>query len=181
MALIIKQRKVVTDSWRLLKPQADGGEPAIPESGDIIVSLAVWLDLRNVLLSRPGRLGVWLDGDDEPALIAEDLKNFGVVAVHFPQFTDGRGYSLGRLLRERYGWRGELRAIGDVLRDQLFSMSRVGFNAFATRPDRSIEDALKGLSDFSETYQASVDQKLPLFRRHQRNVPAETLEIGAGI
>jgi uncharacterized protein (DUF934 family) len=68
-----------------------------------------------------------------------------------------------------------------VLRDQLFSMQRVGFNAFATRQDRSIEDALKGLSDFSETYSASVDQQLPLFRRHARGTPVESLDVGAGI
>jgi uncharacterized protein (DUF934 family) len=81
----------------------------------------------------------------------------------------------------RLGYTGELRAIGDVLRDQLFSMQRVGFNAYATRQDRSIEDALKGLSDFSETYSASVDQHVPLFRRHARGVQAETLDVGAGI
>lgn len=165
MASIIKQRKVVADSWQLLKPQAGGGAPPIPESGDIIVPLAVWLDQRNALLSRPGRLGVWLGGDDEPALIAEDLKNFGVVAVHFPQFTDGRGYSLGRLLRERYGWRGELRAIGDVLRDQLLYLSRCGFDAFALREDQDLQAALCAFSDFSEAYQATADQPLPLFRR----------------
>ncbi len=165
MASIIRHRKVVTDSWQLLKPRADGSAPLIPESGDIIVSLAVWLDQRNVLLPRPGRLGVWLDGDDELALIAEDLKNFGVVAVHFPQFTDGRGYSLGRLLRERYGWRGELRAIGDVLRDQLPYLSRCGFDAFDLRADQDPQAALSAFDDFSEAYQTAVDQQQPLFRR----------------
>lgn len=171
MASIIKQRKVVTDSWRLLKPRADGSAPPIPESGDIIVSLAVWLDRRSVLLPRPGRLGVWLDGDDEPALIAEDLKNFGVVAVHFPQFADGRGYSLGRLLRERYGWRGELRAIGDVLRDQLPYLSRCGFDAFDLREDQDLQAALSAFDDFSEGYQAAVDRPVPLFRRRFTTSP----------
>ncbi len=78
-----------------------------------------------------------------------------LIAVDFPKFTDGRGYSIAYNLRKRLGYTGELRAIGDVLRDQLFYMQRVGFNAFATRPDRSIHDALKGLTDFSEAYQAS--------------------------
>ena len=165
MALIIKHRKIVTDSWQLLEPAADSALTALPESGDIIVPLAVWLEQRNVLLSRPGRLGVWLDGDDEPALIAEDLKNFGVVAVHFPRFTDGRGYSLGRLLRQRYGWRGELRAVGDVLRDQLFYLSRCGFDAFALREDQDASAALRAFGDFSEGYQAAVDRPAPLFRR----------------
>lgn len=165
MASIIKQRKIVTDSWQLLKPGTDGGAPPVPEAGDIIVPLVVWLDQRNVLLSRPGRLGVCLDGDDEPALIAEDLKNFGVVAVHFPQFADGRGYSLGRLLRERYGWRGELRAVGDVLRDQLLYLSRCGFDAFDLRGDQDPQAALSAFNDFSDGYQAAADRPVPLFRR----------------
>ena len=165
MASIIKQRRIVADSWQLLKPAAGGGAPPVPETGNIIVPLAVWLDQRNVLLSRPGRLGVWLDGDDEPALIAEDLKNFGVVAVHFPQFADGRGYSLGRLLRERYGWRGELRAVGDVLRDQLLYLSRCGFDAFDLRGDQDPQAALSAFADFSDGYQAAADCPVPLFRR----------------
>jgi len=155
----------VVDSWQLLKPSAVGDVPPIPPSGDIIVPLAVWLDQRNALLSRPGRLGVWLDGDDEPALIAEDLKNFGVIAVHFEQFADGRGYSLGRLLRERYGWRGELRALGDVLRDQLLYLARCGFDAFDLRADQDLHAALSAFDDFSDGYQATVDRPLPLFRR----------------
>jgi len=87
------------------------------------------------------------------------------VAVHFPQFADGRGYSLGRLLRERYGWRGELRAIGDVLRDQLFYLTRCGFDAFDLREDQDLQAALSAFDDFSESYQTAVDQRQPLFRR----------------
>jgi uncharacterized protein (DUF934 family) len=114
-----------------------------------------------------------------PDALKGDLDKFAVVAVDFPKFTDGRGYSIAYNLRKRLGYTGELRAIGDVLRDQLFSMQRVGFDAFATRQDRSIHDALKGLTVFSETYQASVDQKLPLFRRVPRDVPAEHKDVGA--
>jgi uncharacterized protein (DUF934 family) len=103
------------------------------------------------------------------------------VAVDFPKFTDGRGYSIAYNLRMRLGYQGELRAIGDVLRDQLFSMQRVGFDAYEPRADRSIDDALKGLTVFSETYQASVDNRVPLFRRHARAVPADTVDVGYGI
>ena len=91
-----------------------------------------------------------------------------MLAVDFPKFSDGRGYSIAYNIRSRLGYTGEVRAIGDVLRDQLFYMHRVGFNAFATREDRSIQDALKGLTDFSETYQTSWDEKNPLFRRAER-------------
>ena len=96
------------------------------------------------------------------------MGKFSVIAVDFPKFADGRGYSIAYNLRARLGYVGELRAIGDVLRDQLFYMQRVGFDAFSPRPDKNIHDALKGLTDFSETYQTSFDQKLPLFRRVNR-------------
>ena len=79
--------------------------------------------------------------------------------------TDGRGYSIARLLRERYGFKGEIRAIGDVLQDQLFPMKRVGFNAYALPEGKNLDKALASLRVFSETYQAAVDQPQPLFRR----------------
>ena len=81
-----------------------------------------------------------------------------------------RGYSFAALLRARFGYRGELRAIGDIWQDQLFYLKRCGFDAFAVRTDKNIEDALRGLNDFSETYQTAVDQPLPLYRRHARVV-----------
>jgi hypothetical protein len=85
--------------------------------------------------------------------------------VNFPVFTDGRGYSIGRLLRERYGYTGELRAVGDIMQDQLFYLSRVGFDAFLLRADQSVEGAITALDSFSEAYQASVERPDPLFRR----------------
>ena len=80
-------------------------------------------------------------------------------------FVDGRGYTLARLLRERHGYRGELRAIGDVLRDQLYYLSRCGFDAFAMRADQVPQQALSAFDEFSEAYQASVERPEPLFRR----------------
>ena len=121
----------------------------------------------SVLAARPSRLGICLDSHEEPAAIAEDLKLFGVVAVNFPKFTDGRGYSTARVLRERYGWKGELRAVGDVFRDQLFQLASCGFNAFALRAGEDPQDALAAFRDFSDTYQATVEQPLPLFRRRR--------------
>jgi uncharacterized protein (DUF934 family) len=85
--------------------------------------------------------------------------------VQFPKFGDGRGFSTAALLRNRHGWRGELRAIGDVLRDQLFFMKRVGFDSFALRADRNVEEAVASLSDFSDSYQGSVEPHLPAYRR----------------
>lgn len=179
---IIKGREVVADDWTVLR--LDEGET--PESvevpdGKIIVPLAVWQAQRATLAARAGRLGLWFASDEQAQAVKDELGNFAVIAVDFPKFSDGRGYSIAFNLRKRLGYAGELRAIGDVLRDQLFQMVRCGFDAYATRQDRSIHDALKGLTVFSETYQASVDQPLPLFRRHQRDVPPEHSDVGAGI
>ncbi|MYN47426.1 DUF934 domain-containing protein [Pseudoduganella sp. FT93W] len=189
---IIKGRSVVEDQWLVLRgPELPEGVKAEAEdiaalavpTGKVIVPVAVWNAQREALLARAenGEIGVWFASDERPEPLKDDLAKFAVVAVDFPKFTDGRGYSIAYNLRTRLGWTGELRAIGDVLRDQLFSMQRVGFDAFAVRADRDIHDALKGLSDFSETYQASVDQKVPLFRRHARNVGVNTGDAGFGI
>ena len=178
---IIKHREVVEDDWSVLR--LDEGQTAdtvsVPE-GKIIVPLAVWQAQRAALSGRAD-IGVWLAPDEQAASIRDDLSRFGVIAVDFPKFSDGRGYSTAFNLRRRLGYTGELRAIGDVLRDQLWPLSRVGFDAFATRQDRSIIDALKGLTVFSETYQASSDQPLPLFRRAPRGTPPELTDVGAGI
>ena len=171
MAIIIKDRSVVSDPWLLLERGTDGSLPAIPATGDIIVPLALWQAERQALLDRGGPLGVWLNGDDEPSAIGDDLPHFSVIAVNFPKFGDGRGFSIARLLRERYGWKGELRAIGDIFRDQLLYLASCGFDAFALRPGEDVLDALGGFADFSESYQSSVERPLPLFRRRQQAAP----------
>lgn len=171
MATVIKIRQVVQDNWQLLKPTADGALPAVPREGDVIVPLALWQRERANLLARKGGLGVWLDSSEGPETIADDLARFEVIAVNFPKFTDGRGYSTARLLRDRYGFRGEIRAIGDVQRDQLLYLSRCGFDAFALKEGRDPQAALSAFSDFSEAYQASVERALPLFRRRFANAP----------
>ena len=167
MPKIIKHSSIVDDSWTVVR-LADGesAETVQLPTGDLIVPLAVWQARRTELLARPQR-GVWLAPDEVAQDIAGDLDKLQVVAIDFPQFADGRGYSTAALLRGRFGWRGELRAIGDVLKDQLFYLQRVGFDAYAVRADKDIEDAVKALNDFSETYQASVDEPLPLFRRRR--------------
>jgi uncharacterized protein (DUF934 family) len=131
----------------------------------LIVTQALWLDHAHALQGRDGCLGVWLDADEEAEEIGEDANQLQVIALNFPAFTDGRSYSNARLLRDRYGFKGELRAIGDVLRDQLFYMRRCGFDAFALRADKDPYEALESLKDFSVTYQAATDEPLPLFRR----------------
>ncbi len=171
MAGIIKNRQVAANNWQLLKAGADKSLPAVPE-GDVIVPLAQWLAQKDALLARKGRLGVWLANTDDPAVIAGDLNHFDLVAVDFPHFTDGRGSSIARLLRERYGWTGELRAIGDVIRDVVFYLSRCGFDAFDLKAGEDAKAALSAFGDFSEAYQTSVERPQPLFRRRAATAQA---------
>lgn len=163
MQQIIKGNQVVPDTWEMLTK--DASLEQLTNSGDIIVPLTMWLEHAHALKARDGRLGVWLDADEEAESIADGLEHFAVIALNFPVFSDGRNYSNARLLRDRYGYQGELRAIGDVLRDQLFFMHRCGFDAYALREDHDPHAALASLNDFSEVYQAATDQPLPLFRR----------------
>ena len=165
---IIKHREVVSDDWTVLKlAEGDTAADVVVPEGRTIVPLTVW-QAQQATLSARAEVGVWLASDARPEALKDVLGKFKVIAVDFPKFTDGRGYSIAFNLRSRLGYTGELRAIGDVLRDNLFYMQRVGFDAFATREDRNIHDALKGLTDFSESYQTSWDQKTPLFRRAAR-------------
>ena len=163
MQRIIKDGKVIDETWRLL-PQ-DATLDGISNCDDLIVPLALWVEHSHALKARYGGLGVWLEAGEEIEEIADQLDNFQVIALNFPAFTDGRHCSTAYLLRTRYGYKGEVRAIGDVLHDQLFSYRRVGFDAFALRADKDAEDALRAFSDFKEVYQASSDRPLPFFRR----------------
>lgn len=154
---------IVQDEWTLL-PATETPETAQVPEGKVIMPLNVWLAQRDSLAQRE-QLGVWLDSHEEPEALGEDAARFAVIAVNFPKFTDGRGYSIARLLRERYGFCNELRAIGDVLLDPLYYMKRCGFDAFVLREDKDISKAGQCLTIFSEVYQAAVDQTAPLFRR----------------
>jgi len=108
-----------------------------------------------------------LQASDDPGALADSLDRLRVVAVRFPAFGDGRGYSIGRLLRERYGYRGELRAVGEVARDHLYLMAQCGFDAFELRAGEDPHAALAAFGDFSEAYQATVARPRPLFRRRR--------------
>ncbi|MGH8778907.1 DUF934 domain-containing protein [Paraburkholderia sp.] len=169
MASIIRNRTIVDDDWTVVRAAEDGTLPAVdalPE-GKIVVPLTLWQSSRDALAATrsAAELGVWLAPDSEPADIANDFDQVALIAIDFPKFLDGRGYSIARLLRERYGYKGELRAIGDVLRDQLTFMYRCGFDSYAVRADKDIRDALNAFDDFSVQYQGAVDNPSPLFRR----------------
>jgi uncharacterized protein (DUF934 family) len=162
MDKVIIDGAIADNLWQRL--EADALESGVPAQGKIIVPLAYWQENRVALIDR-GDVAVWLAPGEEPKDLEDDLASLALVAIHFPAFKDGRGYSYARELRTRYGFKGEVRATGDVLRDQLFYMTRCGFNAFEVRADRSIEDALQGLKDFSITYQGDVNEPKPIYRR----------------
>lgn len=161
MAKVIIDGAIVDSPWqRLETAELENGLP----EGSIIVPLAYWQENREALLAR-GEVAVWLAPGEEPKDLADDLGALPLVAIHFPAFKDGRGYSYARELRTRYGFKGEVRATGDVLRDQLFYLSRCGFNAFEIRSDRSVEEALASLKDFSVTYQGDANDPRPIYGR----------------
>jgi uncharacterized protein (DUF934 family) len=161
MTTLIKGGQVVADTWQPFEPH---GSP-LPPDGDLIVPLAVWREHREQIAQRGGRTGVRLEPADDPATLAALTALPPLIAVHFPTFTDGRGYSTARLLRSRYGFTGELRAVGDVLRDVLFELARCGFDAFQLRADQDAQRALAAFDDFSEVYQAAADRGALFERR----------------
>lgn len=165
MPKLIKDGLISEDSWTLMaKPEGEAASVQVP-AGQVIIPASVWLAQKDRLQAR-NDLGIWLDSDEGAELIGADANRFAVIGVNFPTFMDGRSFSTARLLRERYGFTGELRAVGNFIRDQLCYLRRCGVNAFAfANPEANLDEAVKSLADFQEYYQASVDQPLPLFRR----------------
>jgi uncharacterized protein (DUF934 family) len=106
-----------------------------------------------------------LEPQDDLSVVTERIGSAARIEVNFPKFGDGRGFSIARLLRERHGYKGELRAVGEVARDHLYYMEQCGFDAFLLRDGEDVEEALAAFDDFSEAYQATAAQPVPLFRR----------------
>ncbi len=163
MPKLIKDGAIVENEWQTLPLDESPESTQVPE-GKVIVPLAVW-EAQKATLSTRSDVGVWLQNDQAAEALADDAANLPIISVDFPLFMDGRGFSIGRLLRERLQFTGELRAQGNVIRDQLSYLSRCGFNAFDCNEDFDLEAALASLSDFTEFYQGAVDQPKPLFMR----------------
>lgn len=143
-----------SDIWTFAEAEGD-----LPEAEALAVPLSRFAEDREALLARNTKLGVVIEPGDDPHVIADDLDKLSLIAVNFPSFTDGRGYTHARLLRERLGWRGELRAIGDVLRDQLLYMTRVGIDAFDVKKEHDAQAFAEALGEFSHVYQKTPDTK----------------------
>ena len=183
MSKLIKGCEIIDNKWTLIEQDSELPVQASAAGELVILPARLWLTNQETLRDK-ANVGLWLDSHEEPATAFAsaavnpstsdeseqasvpnsaliDCNTLPLIAINFPVFSDGRGYSYARQLREYYGYTGELRAIGDVLQDQLFFYQRCGFNSFAIRSDRNVDDALNGLNDFSITYQSAIDVKRP--------------------
>lgn len=158
----LKDGLVTDNNWQLVTADPEG----LP-AGNILVPAAYWQANQQQLGDHSGDVGIWIDSHEEIEEYAGSIAALPVIAINFPKFVDGRGFSLARLLRERYGYIGEIRAIGHFIRDQLFMMQRCGFNAFQFDSELDLAAASHSLKDFSDSYQVAVDEPEPLFRRHR--------------
>ncbi len=164
---LIKDGAIAADPWRVAADLAEVGD-----EGPVFVSLELWRAEREHLSARAAPLGLRLTAGESPELVAGDLGRFAAIALEFPKFTDGRAYSYARVLRQRYGYRGELRAVGEVLRDQLAFMHRCGFDAIELAAD-SPEDWQRALREFDVWYQPACDGRPPIAALRHRRAAAE--------
>jgi uncharacterized protein (DUF934 family) len=162
---LIKNNALIEDIYSNV---ADG--ESVPAEGAVIVGVTQWLAEREQLLQRNSSLGVRLKSNETPEQIADDLARLDVIALEFPVFRDGRAYSHARILRERYGYKGEIRAVGDVLMEQLFYMLRTGFDAFEIAGNDPLGQFEIALKDFSVWYQPAADEMATAIQlRHHRS------------
>lgn len=168
MPLINKKIVLEDDNW-VIATNADN----LPPDGNLFVDIDLWNQHKSTLQARSGEVGLFIRSSDEITELVQDLSEWSVIAIDFPQAPegipfDGRGYSHARTLRDRFHYKGELRAVGIVLRDHLYYMSRVGFDTFQLPDGADTDNALTAFDEFSVKYQAAADEDLPLYRRHSR-------------
>jgi uncharacterized protein (DUF934 family) len=171
---LIKDGQVADDPWLRLadEEQPEAGQP-------VIVSLERWQAERETLMGRNAPLGLWLRAGQSPAEVADDLRYFALVALEFPKFNDGRAFSYARLLRERYGYQGEVRAVGEVLRDLLLYMHRCGFSTFQIDRDDAAERWQAALEEVSVWYQPTADDRPFALRQRARARAAKPDRVAA--
>lgn len=159
MPLII-DRQPAADRWIRVE-----NEEGLNQSGDLLVDFALWTEHADALKARDGGLGVVIDGDTELDQLVPDLDRLALVAVAFPSFADGRGFSQARILRQHYGYSGEIRAVGDVTWDRLRYMARCGINAYEVPAERYSDDMLSAFDEITVCYQGAEDDPRPIYRQ----------------
>jgi uncharacterized protein (DUF934 family) len=156
---LLRDGRIVADDWAYLEEIASDAAPARPSPSGVILTMDQWLADRARWLATGGRLGLLLMPEHQVEALVDDLARFALIAARFPNPAEGRGYSQARLLRERHGFSGELRATGHVRRDQLFFLARCGFNSFELA-EADLGSASSALRTFSAEYQPSNDAGL---------------------
>ena len=165
MQTLINRDSVIQDSWTLVQ-EATGPEILeVIQGKDLIVPKKFWNLYKADIENYSGKITVWLDSDEFVEEIQDDLHSFPLIALNFPVFSDGRPYTSARELRQSLNFYGEIRAIGDVLRDQIFYMSQCGFDSFLLRSDQDPDSCIQALRDFKTNYQSTILEPNPLFRR----------------
>lgn len=164
---LLKDGEVIADPWRRV-----GDAEPLPPHGPVLVSLARWQADRETLVARGAPIGVALKNTEPVAALASDLGRLTLIALEFPKFTDGRAYTQSRIVRERLGFRGELRATGQVLPDQLAFMRRCGFDAFELTKGEPDLAWRRAAATFPESYQSASDGRAPIAVLRRRRIAA---------
>jgi len=158
---LIKDGAQADDSWKVL-----GDEDPLEGDTPVIVSFERWReDAAGEFSKHNGPLGIWMKSDQPPELIENDLGRFDLIALEFPIQADGRAFSYARLLKERHGYAGEIRAVGRVIQDQLYFMQRCGFDSYQLSDDQDPDKVVRAFKDFSAAYAPAADGEVPVYRR----------------
>ncbi len=159
--------EIIDDDFVVIEPGTAETPSTIPSQGKVLVHLSAWEANKAEFTARAqaGELGVYLNPDDNPEQLQADVNVLKLIAFHFPMSKYGQGYSGAFLLRSRYGFKGDIRAFGDVWRDQFFFLARCGFTQFKIKEGKSLEDALNAFTDFSSAYQTSADGTTSVLNR----------------
>ena len=165
--ILIKNNQIVKDEWVLISQEEIFDENKYCEEQNLILPLSFWLTNRSFFIQH-SNIGVWINSDEDPSRIGSDCNQIPLIAINFPIFTDGRGYSAAKILRDNFNFRGELRAIGDILCDQMYFYRKCGFTSYSVRGDTDPKKAIRSLNDFSMNYQAVSDHNQPIF--HKRKI-----------
>lgn len=167
---LIREGRVTEDTWRYI-----GDDEPLPPECSVIVSLERWEKDKDALRSCNHPIGIQLRSDQSPVVLVDDLGSFGLVALDFPVYKDGRAYSYARRLRDEMGFTGEIRATGNVLRDQFLFMLRCGFDAFEIQKERDIAAWKDALAEMSIFYQPAADSRTPVLSLRQRKLAARKI------
>ena len=166
---ILRNGELAVDDWTVIE---DGRSEVEPDGGKVIVTLARWRNEREALLARHAGVGVLVPNTADIEAVHPEIADRPVVALQFPAFADGRALSQAVVLRKRLGYRGELRAVGDVIRDLVFWLGRCGFDSIVPRKDQNPEACREALQEIRVAYQAAADAHTPVWIRRRRTAAA---------